>query len=902
MKINLISLKYLMKKASIITIALLLGCAAAQSQTNIDGVAAPETEMRSTWIASVYRLDWPPSVISTTGSTSQIKKQKDALITLLDSLQINNFNAAKLQVRARSDAFYKSSYEPWSSDLVSTRGMDPGYDPLEFFVEECHKRGIEAHAWVNPLRYETVIGAYTGTPHAYRDEHPDWLIDVGNASILNPAIPEVRKRICDIIAEIVTNYDIDGILFDDYFYLNGTQTSQDYTQYKQYKDAGGKMSQDDWRRENINTMVAEVNQTIKNIKPWVRFGISPAGVTCTDAGVANKHGVPVCGSGSDWQYDDIYSDPLAWLEDKSLDYISPQIYWGIGYSSADFSIISKWWSDIMPIYKRQLFVSEDITSLTSSSKAPVLRASGPNVDTFDEYRQEIELTRKYSLDGAPGSVFYRAAFLYSKAPKFSHYLRTNVFSTKALMPAMSWYPAKPIDILENVTLTGNTLSWKAEEGMRYAVFTVPENNSDNRRVIKVVYGDKYTLDEAEMKTGVPAVAPYDRYANIYSLRTPGTALGSLKAPKIIAPKDEEMYETPFTFRWEGVEGAQSYIVEIDDDSDFSSPVATHRVYGATELNSSELYDLPKLSLLNWRVHALADDMRTGISEADSFTAFSVNISSPENGETSVSLTPEIKWNCNDRDVTVQLSDVADFNNIIVEATVKADHWNVPAYTLMSNTAYYVRLSYEHNGVECVSDPVRFMTCHIEPQVPIVKYPVNNGLLHADGSISIMPAPGARSFRAEVCASDKFLPRQSYVTNNICMPDFTDDKTGAEIKLAGKNLTDGNTYYLRIRATYTMEDGTTENTEFCTPVMFTYTAENAGADDTLAEVSGLNVLCDNMTLYITGSASGINVQLIAADGRVVSENETGTDGKCMLTAPVHGVYLVTDGKDSVKVSL
>lgn len=891
-----------MKKTSIITIALLLGCASSQSQVITDDVAAPETEMRSTWIASVYRLDWPPSVISTTGSASQIKKQKDALITLLDSLQINNFNAAKLQVRARCDAFYKSSYEPWSSDLVSTRGMDPGYDPLEFFVDECHKRGIEAHAWVNPLRYETVIGTYTGTPHAYRDEHPDWLIDVGSTSILNPAIPEVRKRICDIIAEIVTNYDIDGLLFDDYFYLSGTQTSQDYTQYKQYTDAGGKMSQDDWRRENINTMVAEVNRTIKSIKPWVRFGISPAGVTCTDVSVANKHGVPVCGSGSDWQYDDIYSDPLAWLEDKSLDYISPQIYWGIGYSSADFSVIAKWWSDVVPMYKRHMFVSEDITSLTSSSKAPVLRASGPNVSTFDEYRQEIGLTRKYSHDGTPGSVFYRAAFLYSKAPEFSHFLRTNVFSDKALMPVMSWYPAKPLDILDNVTLTGNTLSWKAEEGMRYAVFTVPENNTDDRRVIKVVYGDSYTLDKAEMKTGKPAVAPYDRYANVYSLRTPGTALGSLNAPKIIAPKDGEMYETPFTFRWEGVENAQSYIVEIDDNSDFSSPVATQRVFGATELNSSELNDLPKLSLLYWRVHALADDMRNGISEADSFTAFSVNISSPENGETSVSLTPEIKWNCNDRDVTVQLSDVADFNNIIAEATVKADHWNVPAYTLMSNTAYYVRLSYEHKVVECVSDPVRFMTCHIEPQVPIVKYPVNNGLLHADGSIAIMPAPGARSFRAEVCASDKFLPRQSYVTNNICMPDFTDEKTGAEIKLAGKNLTDGSTYYLRIRATYTMEDGTTENSDFCEPVKFTYTAENAGADDALTDVDGLNVLCDNMTLHISGAAAGSNVQLIMADGRVISENEAGTDGRCMLTAPAHGIYVVTDGRDSVKISL
>ena len=181
--------------------------------------APVKREMRAPFCATVWNLDWPGVQITVTGNESQINRQKQRMITILDSLHANNFNAMSFQVRSRCDAMYRSSYEPWSSDLVKTRGMDPGWDPLEWVVAECHKRGIECHAWVNPYRYETTPGGWGNVD--YRRDHPDWLLSNGSYVVINPGLPEVTQRIVDIIREIITNYDVDGILFDDYFYPSG---------------------------------------------------------------------------------------------------------------------------------------------------------------------------------------------------------------------------------------------------------------------------------------------------------------------------------------------------------------------------------------------------------------------------------------------------------------------------------------------------------------------------------------------------------------------------------------------------------------------------------------------------------------------------------------------------------
>jgi uncharacterized lipoprotein YddW (UPF0748 family) len=268
---------------------------------------SPKRDVRAVWLTTVWGLDWPSSTVS--------ESQKSGLINILNKLQAANFNTVFFQVRGMSDAMYKSKYEPWSQYLTSVRGADPGWDPLEYIMEEAHTRGIEVHAWLNPYRYSTSAESHGNLPNDYAAAHPDWLMDYGSyTKILNPGMPEVRQRICDIITDIITRYDVDGIVFDDYFYADaGPHFELDAVQYQTYNP--NKLSQADWRRENVNQMVRDVQARINSIKPYLTFGISPAGVAASDASVASKYGVDRCPVGSDWQYSGIYSDPLAWLYD-----------------------------------------------------------------------------------------------------------------------------------------------------------------------------------------------------------------------------------------------------------------------------------------------------------------------------------------------------------------------------------------------------------------------------------------------------------------------------------------------------------------------------------------------------------------------------------------------------------
>ncbi|HRU63914.1 MAG TPA: family 10 glycosylhydrolase, partial [Paludibacteraceae bacterium] len=185
---------------------------------------SPKREMRAAWLATVWRLDWPSVTVPKATGTNEaarqaaIQQQKNELIAIFNKLQGANMNAVFFQVRGMCDAMYQSSYEPWSAYISSERGADPGYDPLAFAIEEAHKRGLELHAWLNPYRYSSSIYTHGETPMDYYITHPDWLLDYGGyTKILNPGLPEVRQRIKCIIGEIVNNYHVDGIVFDDYF-------------------------------------------------------------------------------------------------------------------------------------------------------------------------------------------------------------------------------------------------------------------------------------------------------------------------------------------------------------------------------------------------------------------------------------------------------------------------------------------------------------------------------------------------------------------------------------------------------------------------------------------------------------------------------------------------------------
>ena len=370
-------------------IALLAFCCVSQA-------FAQKREHRAVWM-SAYVADWPSGAI-TSGNADAMKQ---ICRNNLDSLQRNNFTTIYYHVRAMCDAMYDSKYEPWSSYVSGTRGVAPSFDPFAFLMEEAHKRGIEVYAWLNPYRYQN--SAYNegwgqnGGDKNYENSHPEWLIKWKTSertwTILNPALPEVKQRIVDVIADIMDKYDVDGIVFDDYFYQNGLPESYDAEDYAAYKEQGGTLSQLDWRRDHVNDMVRKVNNYIKSTKPWVRFGISPAGVACSNADVAAKYGVTPC-PGSDWQYNGICSDPMAWISEGSIDFISPQVYWLIGNSNADFGLITPWWYEVTAKYNRHCYISQDLSN-TASSQA-----------LFTEFLDQIDLTRTSDTMGALGTVYF----------------------------------------------------------------------------------------------------------------------------------------------------------------------------------------------------------------------------------------------------------------------------------------------------------------------------------------------------------------------------------------------------------------------------------------------------------------------------------------------------------------
>lgn len=468
-------------------------------------------EVRSVWMATVWALDWPSSTSSTTA-------QKNEMVKYLDVLQKNNFNAVYFQVRTMSDAFYKSSYEPWSSYLTGTRGKDPGWDPLAFVVEECHKRGMECHAWVNPYRFSTGSNWSTAQDQALKSA--GMLLaytksDGKTTTILNPGLESVRKRIVDVCKEIISNYDVDGLVFDDYFYPEGIPVTSSAGDYDLWQKSGASMTFGDWRRNNVNQMVADVYKMVQHQKPYVRFGISPAGAACTSAAVAAKHGIDRCPVASDWQYDGIFSDPVAWLEAGTIDYISPQLYWKTNHKTNPFGPMTKWWSYVAKHFGRHHYASHSISFLNSSN----------TTSDWEEIGKQVQFSRDYTENEAPGAVFYSAAYVTGKKQSgFGEWLQVNKFQNKALTPAIDWKKSDFEKVqVSALSKRATVLSWAGVDNVRYSVYAVPESvnvetldsNIPAEYLLGVSYKTTYTMPDDKKSGYNYAVCVLDRYGNEY---------------------------------------------------------------------------------------------------------------------------------------------------------------------------------------------------------------------------------------------------------------------------------------------------------------------------------------------------------------------------------------------------
>ena len=583
---------------------LLLGLVAFAIAFPAYSATSPKREHRSAWVTTAWRMCWPTTAGATTAAAAKQKAEADAI---LDVMQENGFNAVYFQVRGMSDAMYKSSYEPWSSYVSGTRGTAPTYDPLEYWVQACHERGMECFAWVNPYRYESsVSGASWTGANDYRTTHPDWIMEYNNASILNPGIAAVQTRIVDVCREIVSNYDVDGLVFDDYFYLNSVPMSYDSNLYK---SSGSSLSQANWRRENVNSMVRKVYNMIQSVKPYVKFGISPAGVSKTSA---SKYGIStsLISKASDWQYDQIYSDPLAWLGEGTVDFISPQLYWLTSHSTNGYANLSKWWSDACAdVFNRHFYSSHSISFLDGAN----------TTSNWSEIADQIQYNRDYTGNDAAGCVLFGSRdFTGVRNSGLAPYLKTNKFQNIALPPTITWksYAYNPGKV-SNLTLSGSTLSWGGYNNMRYVVYAVPtgttvSNDIPSQYIINVPYSTSVNVSgyTSGYKLGVSVL---DRYGYEYEVAwlgedddtgsdNPGDETGTLSQVTINSPADGSTVSKDFTFSWTALpESNVTYTIEVSTTSSFSnyySKSTTSTTYASSNFNI-----LTEGTTYYWRVKA-----------------------------------------------------------------------------------------------------------------------------------------------------------------------------------------------------------------------------------------------------------------------------------------------------------
>ena len=366
--------------------------------------------VRGVWLTTVSRLDWPPVDSVTTGDPAvRIRQQQKALTDKLDKLQSLGINTVFFQVKPDGTALWPSKILPWSDMLTGHIGQDPGYDPLQFMLDEAHKRGMRVHAWFNPYRVSVntrpkTVSELNGTlsqiPSSVFVLHRDWIRTAGDRFVLDPGIPEVRDWITSIVAEVVEHYPVDGVQFDDYFYtespgsaLNDTQTYRKYGQ--------GYASKADWRRHNTQQLIAQVSRTIKQLNPDVEFGVSPAGVW------RNRSHDP---AGSDTRgaaaYDESYADTRSWVQQGLLDYIAPQLYWPFARDAARYDVLAKWWADVVKPTSTRLYIGVALYKIGEPSKnEPDWMVNGG----VPELKKQLDLNE--SMPQIQGTILFRENYL-----------------------------------------------------------------------------------------------------------------------------------------------------------------------------------------------------------------------------------------------------------------------------------------------------------------------------------------------------------------------------------------------------------------------------------------------------------------------------------------------------------
>lgn len=438
---------------------LMAGGVFAQVQT---GSAYPKREFRAAWIQSVNgQFRGMPT-----------EKLKQNLIGQLNSLQKAGINAIIFQVRPEADALYASRLEPWSRFLTGVQGKapEPYWDPMQFMIDECHKRGMEFHAWINPYRTKTTLKSELAPNHVY-NIHPEWFVTYGDQLYFDPALPESRRHICMVVSDIVSRYDVDAIHMDDYFYPYPIK-GKDFPDDASFARFGGGFSnKGDWRRSNVNVLIKKLHETIREIKPWVKFGVSPFGI------YRNESSDPLGSKTKGLQnYDDLYADVLLWAREGWIDYNIPQIYWHIGHPVADYETLVKWWA--RNTENRPLFIGQSVMNTVQNAD--------PKNPSINQLPRKMALQRAYQTIG--GSCQWPASAVVENAGQYRDAL-AEYHKYPALPPVFDFMdneaPAKVRKMKPVWTEDGYILFWTApkyKEEMNRAVQYVVYRFNDKEKV------------------------------------------------------------------------------------------------------------------------------------------------------------------------------------------------------------------------------------------------------------------------------------------------------------------------------------------------------------------------------------------------------------------------------------
>lgn len=474
----------------------------------------PKEEFRAVWVATVLNLDWPANV------STPVADQKSDLIEILDYSKNIGLNAIIFQVRPACDAFYQSDIEPWSYWFTGEQGKAPAplYDPLEFAVEEAHKRGLELHAWFNPYRVSR--GDYSLAANHVANLHPDWVINFSKKSsfssilpkdpewdlmmnkgenpILDPGKQLVRDYVVKVILDVVNRYDVDAIHMDDYFYPYGGMSGEDATTYA--SEARGFTNIADWRRDNVNLLISSINDSIHTVKPWVKFGMSPFGIW--------KNGVPTGIIGTS-AYDAIYCDAVTWLNDKSVDYLAPQLYWAFE-GGQDYGKLLPWWAAQAKSNNRQVYSGLALYKYSDWSQLEI-----PN---------QIKLN--HQTDGADGHIHFRYGNLADNIQGINAFFEGYYYKNPAVTPTMSWLdnisPLAPTDLHVTTLAKSSKLVWNkasydsaedtAYQWIIYAADGVAIDPDNPDQIVDIINSDmtEYAVSNTSLNY---AVAALDRLSN-----------------------------------------------------------------------------------------------------------------------------------------------------------------------------------------------------------------------------------------------------------------------------------------------------------------------------------------------------------------------------------------------------